>query len=123
MHEGAHMQNFKTVTKTQTTQVESVHYTQAHAVLENAQKLVASLCLDYDSTGSSYYVNATKILANLTETYYCYCDDDDYISVAEIMHAITSCLTYYDDKCLYDDCVKNTALAKLNLYDYAYLSN
>ena len=48
------MQNFKTITKTQTENVYSVHYTQAHAVLENAQKLVANLCLDYDSTGSKY---------------------------------------------------------------------
>jgi hypothetical protein len=117
------MQAFKTVTKTQTQQVESVHYTEAHKVLENAQKQVADLCLDYDSTGSSYYVNATKILANLTETYYCYCDDDEYISVAEIIHAIADCLTYYDDKHLYDNCVANTALAKINLYDYAHLSN
>ena len=117
------MQTFKTVTKTQTTNVDSVHYTEAHKVLENAQKLVANLCLDYDSTGSSYYINATQILANLTKAYYYSCDDDDYISVAEIIHAIADCLTYYDDKCLYDDCVKNTALAKFNLYDYAHLSN
>ena len=53
------MQNFKTVTKTTTDKFYSVHYTQAHKVLENAQKIVANMCLDYDSTGSNYYVNAT----------------------------------------------------------------
>ena len=116
-------QTFKTVTKTQTTQDFSVHYTEAHKVLENAQKQVANLCLDYDSTGCSYYINATQILANLTKAYYYSCDDDEYISVAEIIHAIADCLTYYDDKHLYDECVKNTALAKFNLYDYAHLSN
>ena len=49
------MQNFKTITKKTTDKIYSVHYTQAHKVLENAQKLVANLCLDYDSTGSIYY--------------------------------------------------------------------
>ena len=117
------MQTFKTVTKTQTQQVESVHYKVAHAVLENAQQQVANLCLDYDSTGSSYYTNATQILANLTKVYYNSCDDDEYISLQAIMDAITSCLTYYDDEYLYTACVKNTALAKLNSHDYAYLSN
>ena len=116
-------QTFKTVTKTQTTNVDSVHYTEAHKVLENAQKQVAQLCLDYDSTGCSYYINATQILANLTKAYYYACDDSEYISVAEIIHAIADCLTYYDEKHLYDECVKNTALAKFNLYDYAHLSN
>ena len=116
-------QTFKTVTKTQTTQDFSVHYTEAHKVLENAQKQVADLCLDYDATGSSYYVNATQILANLTKVYYYTCDDDEYISVADVIHAIADCLTYYDDKHLYDSCVQNTALEKFNLYDYTSLSN
>ena len=117
------MQALKTITQTQTTNVDSVHYTVAHAVLENAQKQVAQICLDYDSTGSSYYLNATQILANLTKVYYNSCDDSEYISLQAIMDAITSCLTYYDDEYLYNACVKNTALAKLNLHDYAYLSN
>ena len=116
------MQNFKTVTKTTTENVYSVHYTEAHKVLENAQKLVASLCLDYDSTGSSYYVNATKILANLTESYYAYCDDDDYISGAEIMQCF-NVLTYYDEKHLYDDCIANTAFANVDFYSYCSLCN
>ena len=116
------MQNFKTITKNTTDKIYSVHYTQAHTVLENAQKLVANLCLDYDSTGSTYYVNATKILANLTESYYAYCDDDDYISVAEIMQCF-NVLTYYDEKHLYDDCVKNTALANVDFYSYCSLCN
>ena len=117
------MQTFKTVTHTQTTNVDSVHYTVAHKVLENAQQQVAQMCLDYDSTGSSYYINATQILANLTKAYYNSCDDSEYVSIAEIIHAIADCLTYYDDKHLYDNCVKDTALESINLYDYAHLSN
>ena len=116
------MQTFKTVTKTVTTKNDSVHVDAVHALMENAQKQVADLCLDYDSTGSSYYVNATKILANLTESYYAYCDDDDFISVAEIMQCF-NVLTYYDEKHLYDDCVKNTAFEKLDFYDYCSLCN
>ena len=117
------MQTFKTVTKTQTQQVESVHYTEAHKVLENAQKQVADLCLDSDNTGSSYYINATQILANLCAVYYNSDEDSEYVSVAEIVYAITNCLTYYDEKHLYDDCVANTALADVNVYDYAHFSN
>ena len=115
------MQNFKTITKKTTDKIYSVHYTEAHKVLENAQKIVANLCLDYDSTGSSYYVNATKILANLTENYYAYCDDE-FISVAEVMESF-NVLTYYDEKHLYGDCVANTAFEKLDFYDYCSLHN
>ena len=115
------MQNFKTVTKKTTEKIYSVHADAVHAVMENAQKIVANLRLDYDSTGSSYYVNATKILANLTENYYAYCDDE-FISVAEVMESF-NVLTYYDEKHLYDDCVANTAFEKLDFYDYCSLHN
>ena len=114
------MQIFKTVTRTRTEDVESVHYEEAHRVLENAQKQVANLCLDYDGTGSNYYVNATKILANLTETYYSHCDSDDYMSLEEIMSCF-DCLTYHDEKDLYDDCVEGTALEELDFYEYLSL--
>ena len=116
------MQTFKTVTQTQTTQVDCVHYTVAHAVLENAQKQVANTCFDSDCTGARYYIMCTQILANLTKVFY-NADDAEYISKAEIIHAIADCLTYYDDAQLYDDCVANTALASENLYDYTYLSS
>ena len=116
------MQIFKTVTRTRTEDVASVHYEEAHKVLELAQKQVANLCLDYDGTGSNYYVNATKILANLTETYYSHCDSDDYMSLEEIMSCF-DCLTYHDEKDLYDDCVKGTALEELDFYKYLSLHN
>ena len=117
------MQAFKTITQTTKQQVHSVHYLEAHKVLTNAQQQAANLMLEYDSTGCSYAINAAQIFANLTNVYYNSCDDSDYISVQAIMDAITNCLTYYDDEHMYTACVKNTALAKLNLHDYAYLSN
>ena len=116
------MQTFKTVTKTVTTKNDCVHADVVHAVMENAQKQVADLMLDYDATSSQYYVNATKILASLVETYYAYANDDDYISIAEVMEAF-SVLTYYDEKSLYDDCVKNTAFEKVDFYEYCSLCN
>ena len=61
--------------------------------------------------------NETKVCDDFT-----YLDDDDYISVAEIMQCF-NVLTYYDEKHLYDDCVANTAFAKLDFYDYCSLNN
>ena len=115
------MQHFKTITRTRTNDVESVHYTVAHAVLENCQKQVANTCFDYDSTGCRYYIQLTQILASLTQTYYDNADDD-YLPLCDLMHCFSH-LTYYDDKCIYDDCVKNTALESVNFYDYNSLSN
>jgi len=116
------MQKFKTVTRTTTEEVASVYYEEAHAVLENAQKQVAELCLDTDSTGSSYVINATKILANLTETYYSFCDSDDYIGIDKLMDCF-SVLTYYDEKDLYDRCVHGTAMEQVDFFEYLSLSN
>ena len=115
------MQMFKTVTQTQTTQVDSVHYTVAHAVLENAQKAVADLCLDYDCTGARQYVMYANIFASLTDCYYS-ADNAEYIALDDLMQCFAH-LTYYDDSYIYDECVANTALAKVNLLDYVCLSN
>lgn len=117
------MQAFKTVTKTQTTQVDSVHYMEAHKVLENAQKAVADLCLDYDATGCRQYIMLANIFASLTDCYYSSIDyDSDYVALDDLMQCFAH-LTYYDDSYIYDECVANTALAKVNLLDYVYLSS
>tara|TARA_B100000925_G_scaffold273154_1_gene237648 strand:+ start:735 stop:1085 length:351 start_codon:yes stop_codon:yes gene_type:complete len=116
------MQTFKTVTKTVTEKNDSVHTDAVYDLMKNAQKKVANLMLDYDATGSEYYVHATKILASLVETYYAYANDDDYISIAEVMEAF-NVLTYYDEKHLYDDLVKNTAFEKVDFYEYCSLCN
>ena len=116
------MQTFKTVTKQfQPIAVDSVHYTVAHAVLENAQKAVADLCLDYDCTGARQYVMYANIFASLTDCYYS-ADNAEYIALDDLMQCFAH-LTYYDDSYIYDECVANTALAKVNLLDYVCLSN
>jgi hypothetical protein len=116
------MQTIKTITRTKTEEVASVHYEEAHKVLSNAHKQVTGLDFDYDGTGSSYFIKATQILANLTKTYYSFCDSDDYISIDELMQCF-SCLEYYDEKDLYDNCVQGTALEQVDFYDYLSLSN
>lgn len=115
------MQAFKTITQQQTITQDSVHYTVAHAVLENAQKAAANLCLDTDCTGARQYVMYANIFASLTQCYY-NSDNEEYIALDDLMHCFAH-LTYYDDSYIYDECVANTALAKVNLLDYVCLSN
>jgi len=117
------MQAFKTVTRTPApVAVESVHYTVAHAVLENAQKAVADLCLDYDCTGARQYIMYANIFASLTDCYYSIDYDSEYVALDDLMQCFAH-LTYYDDSYIYDECVANTALAKVNLLDYVCLSS
>lgn len=115
------MQHFKTVTKTQTQNIASVHYTEAHKVLENAQAEIANCVFDSDCTAARQYIMLANVFASLVQCFYNN-DDNEYISIAEIMQCFTH-LTYYDDSYVYDDCVKNTALTEINLNDYVYLSN
>lgn len=115
------MQTFKTVTRTQTQQVESVHYTEAHKVLENAQTEIANCVFDTDCTAARQYIMLANVFASLTECYYSN-DNSEYISIAEIMQCFAH-LTYYDDSLLFEDCVRNTALTDIELTDYVYLSN
>jgi hypothetical protein len=117
------MQTFKTVTKQiQPIAVDSVHYTVAHAVLENAQKQIADLCLDTDPTGARQYIMYANIFASLTDCYYSIDYDSEYVALDDLMQCFAH-LTYYDDSYIYDECVANTALEKIKLLDYVYLSN
>ena len=116
------MQAFKTVTRTPApVAVDSVHYTVAHAVLENAQKAVANLCLDTDCTGARQYVMYAKVFASLTDCYYSNADDD-YVALDDLMQCFAH-LTYYDDSYIYAEIVEGTALEKVDLLEYVYLSN
>ena len=115
------MQTFKTITQQQTITQDSVHYTVAHAVLENAQKAAANLCLDTDCTGARQYVMYANIFASLVDCYYS-SDNSDYIALDDLMHCFAH-LTYYDDSYIYAEIVEGTALEKVDLLDYIYLSN
>ena len=115
------MQMFKTVTHTQTTDVDSVHYTVAHAVLENAQKQIADTYFEADPTGARQYCMLANIFASLTDCFYSN-SESDYIALSELMQCFAH-LTYYDDSYIYSDIVANTALADIELLDYVSLSN
>ena len=119
--EGNIMQAFKTVTTTHTKSVDCIHYTVAHAVLENAQKQIEDTYFETDCTAWRQYTMLANVFSSLVCCFYEH-SNSDYISLQEIMHCFEH-LTYYDDSCIYDDCVRNTALEKINLLDYVHLSS
>lgn len=116
------MQTFKTVTQQfQPIAVDSVHYTVAHAVLENTQKQIADTVFDSDCTGSRQYIMLANIFASLVQCFY-NSDNEEYISLDSLMQCFSH-LTYYDDSYIYDDCVRNTTLAQIKLLDYISLNS
>jgi meiotically up-regulated gene 157 (Mug157) protein len=115
------MQALKTITQTQTTQVESVHADTVYAVLENAYNNLQ--LMDADCTGASMFINSANIYAQLADLYASFASTDDYVALSSVMEIFANNITYYDESSLYDDCVKNTAMQNVNLLDYAYLSN
>jgi len=115
------MQMFKTITQQQTITQDSVHYEVAHKVLENAQKQIADTVFDSDCTGARQYIMLANIFASLTQCFY-NSNNEEYVALDDLMQCFAH-LTYYDDSYFYDDCVRNTALEKINLLDYVSLSN
>jgi hypothetical protein len=115
------MQMFKTITQQQTITQDSVHYEVAHKVLENAQKQIADTVFDSDCTGARQYIMLANIFASLTQCFY-NSNNEEYVALDDLMQCFAH-LTYYDDSYIYDDCVRNTALEKINLLDYVSLSN
>jgi len=114
------MQALKTITQTQTTQVDSVHADTVYAVLQNAFNNLT--VMEADCTGASYFINSANIYAQLADLYAAHAYDD-YIALDSVMQVFANNITYYDESSLYDDCVANTAMQNVNLLDYAYLSN
>ena len=112
---------FKTITQQQTITQDSVHYEVAHKVLENAQKQIADTVFDSDCTGARQYIMLANIFASLTQCFY-NSNNEEYVALDDLMQCFAH-LTYYDDSYIYDDCVRNTALEKINLLDYVSLSN
>ena len=115
------MQALKTITKTKTKTVESVHADTVYAVLTNAYNNLQ--LMEADCTSASYFINSANIYAQLADLYASFACTDDYVALDSVMQVFANNITYYDESSLYDDCVANTALAKFNLYDYAHLSN
>jgi hypothetical protein len=54
-----------------------------------------------------------------------YCDNEtnDYVSIQSVMEIFASNITYYDESSLYTQVVENTAMQKVLLENYVYLSN
>jgi len=115
------MQALKTITQTQTTNVDSVHADTVYAVLTNAFNNV--LLMEADCTSASYFINSANIYAQLAEVYASFADCDDYVALSTVMEVFADNITYYDESSLYDDCVANTAMQNVKLLDYTSLSN
>ena len=114
--------SIKTITiKTATKKQYSCTNLTAFKVLENAQQLNENV-LEQDGTAARYYVMCANIYASVCALYYENVEND-YVAISSLMYCVTQHLEYYDDESLFYACVKNTALAKLNVDDYACLSN
>ena len=115
------MQALKTITRTQTTTVESVHADTVYAVLTNAFNNLT--VMEADCTGASYFINSANIYAQLADLYASFASYNDYVALDSVMEIFANNITYYDESSLYDDCVANTAMQNVNLLDYTSLHN
>lgn len=115
------MQQLQTITKTTTTSVESIHVDTVYTVLQNCFNNLQML--DADCTGSNYYINSANIYAQLLTLYAAHASNVDFISLDSVMQCFANNITYTDESSLFTTVVKNTALEKVNLENYVYLSN
>jgi hypothetical protein len=115
------MQQLQTITKTTTTSVESIHVDTVYTVLQNCFNNLQML--DADCTGSNYYINSANIYAQLLTLYAAHASNVEFISLDSVMQCFANNITYTDESSLFTTVVKNTALEKVNLENYVYLSN
>tara|TARA_Y100000389_G_scaffold142992_1_gene141108 strand:- start:424 stop:768 length:345 start_codon:yes stop_codon:yes gene_type:complete len=114
------MQNFKTITKTTTTKTKSVHMDTLYVVLNNCFNNLQ--VVEADCTSASYYINSANIFAQL-QMLYAQNECNEYVSLQSIMDVFANNITYYDESSLFTQVVANTAMQKVNLENYVYLSN
>lgn len=114
------MQQLTTITNTKTTKVESVHMDTLYAVINNCFNNLQ--VMEADCTSASYFVNSANIFAQL-QMLYAENDCNEYVSLQSIMDVFANNITYYDESSLFTSVVKNTAMQKVNLNNFAYLSN
>ena len=115
------MQHLKTITKTKTTTVESVHVDTVYAVIQNAYNSLQ--VIEADCTSANYFINSANIYAQLITLYARYADSTDYISLKKVMQVFANNITYTDESSLFTQVVKNTAMQNVQLENYVYLSN
>ena len=114
------MQQLKTLTVKTSNKVESVHMQTLYNVIENCYNNLQ--IIESDCTASNYFCNSANIFAQL-QMLYAQNECNDYVSLQSIMEIFANNITYYDESSLYTQVVANTAMQKVNLENYVYLSN
>lgn len=115
------MQQLKTITKTTTNKVESVHMETLYKVIENCYENLQ--VVEADCTSASYFLNSANIFAQL-QMLYVENESNNYVSLQSVMEIFANNITFYDEKySLFESVVENTVLQNVNLENYVYLSN
>lgn len=115
------MQQLKTITKTTTNKVESVHMETLYKVIENCYDSLQ--IVEADCTSASYFLNSANIFAQL-QMLYVENESNNYVSLQSVMEIFANNITFYDEKySLFESVVENTVLQNVNLENYVYLSN
>ena len=115
------MQQLKTITKTTTNKVESVHMETLYKVIENCYNSLE--VVEADCTSASYFLNSANIFAQL-QMLYVENETSNYVSLQSVMEIFANNITFYDEKySLFESVVENTVLQNVNLENYVYLSN
>ena len=115
------MQQLKTITKTTTNKVESVHMETLYKVIENCYNSLE--VVEADCTSASYFLNSANIFAQL-QMLYVENETNNYVSLQSVMEIFANNITFYDEKySLFESVVENTVLQNVNLENYVYLSN
>ena len=114
------MQQIKTINKTTTVAVESVHMDTLYCVIYNCFNNLQ--VVEADCTSANYFINSANIFAQLQMLYVAN-ESNEYVSLQSVMDVFTNNITYYDESSLFTQVVANTAMQKVNLNDYTYLSN
>ena len=115
------MQQLKTITKTTTTKVRSVHMDTLYKVIQNCYNSLE--VVEADCTCASYFLNSANIFAQL-QMLYVQNETNDYVSLQSVMEVFANNINYYDEEySLYESVVQNTAMQNVKLQDYACLSS
>ena len=115
------MQQLKTLTIKTSNKVKSVHMDTLYKVIENCYESLQ--VVEADCTGANYFCASANIFAQLQCLYANNMHYNEYVSVQSVMDIFADNITYYDESCLFENVVENSAMQKIKLQDYTYLSN
>ena len=114
------MQQLKTLTVKTNNKVESIHMQTLYEIIENCYNNLQ--VVEADCTSASYFLNSANIFAQI-QALYVKNEQNEYVSLQSIMDVFANNITYYDESSLFTQVVANTAMQKVNLNNYTYLSN